>query len=66
MLLDEGRGLETIGPKMSSSSPIGAALPEPFPPPSGASERERKREGERGREGERVYMTESKPCKQVR
>lgn len=45
MLVDEGRGLETIGPKMSSSSLIGAALLEPFPPPSGASERDR--EGER-------------------
>lgn len=37
MLLAEGRGLETIGPKMSSSSLIGAALPGLFPPPSGAS-----------------------------
>lgn len=40
MLLDEGSGLETIGPKISSSSPIGAAPPEPFSPPSGASKRE--------------------------
>lgn len=37
MLLDEGRGLETIGPKMSSSSRIGAAPPDP----SGASDREK-------------------------
>ncbi len=44
LLLDEGRGFETIGPKMSSSSLIGAAVPEPFSPPSGASERERERE----------------------
>lgn len=41
MLLDEGRGLETIGPKMSSSSPIGAAPPEAFPPPSETSDREK-------------------------
>lgn len=41
MLLDEGRGLETIGPKMSSSSWISAAPPEGFPPPSGASDREK-------------------------
>lgn len=40
MLLDEGSGLETIGPKMSSSSLIGGAPPELFPPPSGAFERE--------------------------
>lgn len=39
VLLDEGRGLETIGPKMSSSSRIGAAPPKP----SGASDREKKK-----------------------
>lgn len=44
MMLCDGRGLDTIGPKMSSSSLIGAALPEPFPPASVASEREREKE----------------------
>ena len=52
-LLDEGSGLETIGPKMSSSSLIGAAPPEPFPPPSGASERGSRRE----KEGVKVIET---------
>lgn len=41
VLLDEGRGLETIGPKMSSSSWIGPSLPEALPPPSGVSDREK-------------------------
>lgn len=39
-LLAEGRGLETIGPKMPSSSVIGPAQSEPLPSPSGASEEE--------------------------
>lgn len=37
VLLAEGRGLETIGPKMSSSLLIGPAAPVFFPPASGAS-----------------------------
>jgi len=37
VLLEEGRGLETIGPKMSSSSAIGAASTKPLPSLSGAS-----------------------------
>lgn len=31
MLVFDGRGLDTIGPKMSKSSLIGAALPDPGP-----------------------------------
>ena len=41
----DGRGLDTIGPKMSKSSLIGAALPDPVPllvVTAGASERDNK------------------------
>lgn len=44
MLVLDGRGLDTIGPKMSKSSLIGAALPDPAPLlavlTAGASEKE--------------------------
>lgn len=55
VLVLDGRGLDTIGPKMSKSSFIGAALPDPAPLlavlTAGASEKEKlKRNNETERE----------------